>query len=141
MYETQRTRLRSATTADVDILLALYNDEETNRFMNNTYNFPISRQFIEKQIIALDPLSQFAVIIEHKESGAFMGIITLGIANPKNKDGRIAVTLAKEWRSNGYGTEVITWMVGFCFRELGLHRVSLSVFAINEVAYAVYKRM
>lgn len=141
MYETSRLRLRARTPDDIPRLLSLYHDAETNRLMSNAYNFPMSRKTVEDTIFGVDAGDKLAVIIEHKESGAFMGSLTMTIQNTKNKDGVVGIALGKEWRSNGYGTEVLTWLVGFAFKELGLHRVSLQVFAINESARAVYEEM
>lgn len=141
MYETSRLRLRAHTPDDIPRLLSLYHDPETNRLMSNAYNFPMTRKTLEDVIFAVDAGNKLAVIIEHKESGAFMGSLTMTIQNSKNRDGVVGIALGKDWRSNGYGTEVLTWLLGFAFKELGLHRVSLQVFAINEAAYTVYEKM
>ncbi|TFY73946.1 hypothetical protein EWM64_g10066 [Hericium alpestre] len=42
---------------------------------------------------------------------------------------------------NGYGTEVMRWLVERGFEGLGLHRLALGVFETNERAVAVYKKV
>lgn len=141
MYETPRILLRACTPDDIPRLLSLYHNAETYRLMSNAYNFPMTRKTLEERIFAVDAGDKLAVIIEHKESGAFMGSLSMAVQKSKNRDGLVGIALGEEWRGMGYGTEVLTWLVGFAIKELGLHRVSLQVFAINESAHAVYKKM
>ncbi|HLV36982.1 MAG TPA: GNAT family protein [Spirillospora sp.] len=42
---------------------------------------------------------------------------------------------------NGYGTEAITLLLDFAFRELNLHRVFLTVFSYNRRAIHLYEKL
>ncbi|HET6900811.1 MAG TPA: GNAT family protein, partial [Vicinamibacteria bacterium] len=43
-------------------------------------------------------------------------------------------------RGRGYGTEAVALLVGFAFKDLNLHRVSLQVFATNARAIHAYEK-
>ena len=45
-----------------------------------------------------------------------------------------------DYRSKGYGTEAMNLMLGFCFNELNLRRVSLIVYDFNERAQRSYRK-
>jgi len=51
------------------------------------------------------------------------------------------LAIAPEQWGKGYATEAITFLVDYAFVELGMHKVSLSVFAGNERAVDLYRRM
>ena len=44
-------------------------------------------------------------------------------------------------RQHGYGAEAIELLLDYAFDELGLNRVSLSVFEFNEVAISTYAEL
>ena len=44
----------------------------------------------------------------------------------------------KEYRNQGYGKEVIKLLLKYCFEELGMHRVELTVNSENEIAKHCY---
>jgi RimJ/RimL family protein N-acetyltransferase len=46
-----------------------------------------------------------------------------------------------EYRGKGYGSDAMRVTVGYAFRELGLYRVSLSVFSYNQRAIRVYEKV
>lgn len=52
----------------------------------------------------------------------------------------ISLGLGPEFWDQGLGTEVVALLLRYAFDELNLHRLSLSVFAYNERAQAVYRR-
>ena len=43
-------------------------------------------------------------------------------------------------RGKGFGTDAIAVLTRFCFRELGLHKLKVSVFAFNQAAIRCYER-
>lgn len=45
-----------------------------------------------------------------------------------------------DYRSKGCGTEAMNLMMGFCFNELNLRRVSLTVYDFNERAQRSYRK-
>ncbi|KAF9005775.1 acyl-CoA N-acyltransferase [Hymenopellis radicata] len=54
---------------------------------------------------------------------------------------RSVIRTSPRWWNIGFGSEVTAWGIDYAFRELGQHRVSLTVFGINTRATDLYRRM
>jgi RimJ/RimL family protein N-acetyltransferase len=62
--------------------------------------------------------------------------------NWSNQTAWIAIGVGEpEYRGKGYGTDAMRVTVGYAFRELGVYRVSLSVFSYNQRAIRVYEKV
>jgi len=70
----------------------------------------------------------------------YCGHASVQVGMPKNRDGEIGLSLGAQWWGNGFGTEVVEWMVMYSFEQFGLHRVSLGLFANNLAAKRVYEK-
>jgi ribosomal protein S18 acetylase RimI-like enzyme len=53
--------------------------------------------------------------------------------------GEIGMAVAQEWRGRGVGSALMAAAIEWA-RERGLHKLSLSVFAHNEAAIALYRK-
>ena len=53
--------------------------------------------------------------------------------------GEIGMAVLREWRGRGVGTALMVAAIDWA-RERGLHKLSLSVFAHNEAAIALYRK-
>jgi len=53
--------------------------------------------------------------------------------------GEIGMAVAREWRGHGVGSALLAAAIDWA-RERGLHKLSLSVFAHNEAAIALYRK-
>ncbi|KAI0314021.1 acyl-CoA N-acyltransferase [Amylostereum chailletii] len=140
-FRTARTILRTYEPHDVKKLFSLWNDPEIQRLVFNDYTVPFGLKAIEKRIALLRKSPSFFAIIENKVTGEFMGHVGLSIHNQKNKDGVVSITFARPYWSNGYGTEVMQWLVGYGFRDVHLRRISLNVFEENVRAIALYRKI
>ena len=81
------------------------------------------------------------VVVELKETGEMMGSLSLSTGFPKNRDATLGIAMERRFLGKGYGTEAMKWAVGYGFKELGLHRVQLTVHETNERAIAAYKKV
>lgn len=157
MYETERLIVRAFKPSDVDDLLTLDTDEN-RRLTDFAYNIPTTPKQALENFEQMAKAPNLFVVITHKDlvgSGsqsqqssqepvspnAFMGWVLLRIVSQKNREGNIGIVIGKEWRGKGYGSEVLRWLVGFGFRQLGLHRISIGTFGINGRAEKLYKKL
>lgn len=53
----------------------------------------------------------------------------------------IGIEILKEYQGKGYGSEAITWILGWAFQRLGLHRVQVRAFGWNVRAIELYKKL
>jgi len=57
----------------------------------------------------------------------------------KNRLAELAIMIGTPYRGRGYGTEAMALLTDFCFREMNLHRLKVTVFAFNEPALKCYE--
>ncbi|THH12502.1 hypothetical protein EW146_g7627 [Bondarzewia mesenterica] len=141
MFQTARLDLREHKPSDMESLAALWNDEEIQRLCMGEYIVLRTEEAWKDMLKGVMQAPALFAIVEERETGAFVGFVALHHFEGKNRDGKIGIVFGRAWWGKGYGTEVMKWVVAYGFKELGLHRVSLQVYAFNERAVAVYRRM
>lgn len=71
-----------------------------------------------------------------------VGVVSLMNISSANGSAELSIILGRpEDRDRGYGREAIRTILDYGFGERGLHRVGLSVFAFNEAAIALYRKL
>ncbi|RLZ02364.1 GNAT family N-acetyltransferase [Kocuria tytonicola] len=70
-----------------------------------------------------------------------IGHVTLYGASLPARAATLAVLIAPDHVDRGYGTDAVRLLTKFGFQEMGLHRIELRVFAYNERARAVYRKL
>ncbi|KAK5661404.1 hypothetical protein OQA88_11303 [Cercophora sp. LCS_1] len=73
-----------------------------------------------------------------------IGILTLtrrGQTGPQHRNAMLCITIGKEYRRQGYGTEAINWALDWAFLRANLHRVGLTVFGYNPGAKTLYEKL
>ena len=76
-----------------------------------------------------------------RATGACVGEVVLNDWDPANRNCNFRTLLAAAGRDRGLGTEAVRLIVGHGFERLGLHRISLEVFAFNPRARRVYEKV
>ncbi|KZB80624.1 GNAT family N-acetyltransferase [Amycolatopsis regifaucium] len=87
----------------------------------------------------LEDRADYAIL--RKEDRAYLGDVVLSDIDEHNRSGgfRIALT-GPDVFGKGYGTEATKLLLDYAFDVVGLHRVSLEVFAHNPRARRVYEK-
>jgi RimJ/RimL family protein N-acetyltransferase len=75
-----------------------------------------------------------------RETGVCVGEVVLNMWDPDNRSCNFRTLLVAAGRDRGLGTEAIRLIVGYGFEHLGLHRISLEVFAHNPRARRAYEK-
>jgi RimJ/RimL family protein N-acetyltransferase len=68
-----------------------------------------------------------------------VGSIGLFGAGVKDRCGTLGIFLGREFVGRGYGTDAVRVIVSYGFREIGLHRIQLNVYAFNIRAVSAYR--
>ncbi|MDI6104745.1 GNAT family protein [Actinoplanes sp. NEAU-A12] len=76
-----------------------------------------------------------------RAGGACVGEVVLNEWDPGNRSCNFRTLLAAAGRDRGLGTEAVRLIVGYGFEQLGLHRISLEVYAHNPRARRVYEKV
>ncbi|EPQ54542.1 acyl-CoA N-acyltransferase [Gloeophyllum trabeum ATCC 11539] len=143
MFETDRLVLRAFRESDWEPLLRIWNDPVAQRFLWNDWVVPRGDKFVKDVLKPGMEAATLYVVITLKENreGEFMGWCALAQGNAKNRDAMTEIGLLREYQGKGYGTETLEFIIGYAFRNFGLHRISLGVLEGNAAARAVYKKI
>jgi RimJ/RimL family protein N-acetyltransferase len=79
--------------------------------------------------------------VVNKASGQCVGEVVLNEWDPGNRSCNFRTFLGPSGRDRGLGTEAVRMIVGYGFEQLGLHRISLQVYAFNPRARHVYEKV
>ncbi|KAN0087702.1 Acyl-CoA N-acyltransferase [Tylopilus felleus] len=139
MFATARLLLCPYTEADLDDLMHLWNDPRIQSLVTTGDLAPRGPQF-KKSLRTQMENAVFGAIVRRRDTGEFMGQVVLHVPERRNRDGTYGVCLAPGFWNCGYGSEVTAFVVDYAFRWIGLQRLSLSVYASNERAVAVYEK-
>jgi len=141
MFETSRLVLRAFRPSDADDMLRFQNDVEVQA--NTTFEavVPRTEKWKEENPFKWAETPGLFVVMELKGTGEMLGSLSLRTGVPKNRDATLGIALGRKFMGRGYGTEVMRWAVGYGFKELGLHRVQLTVNETNERAIAAYRKV
>jgi RimJ/RimL family protein N-acetyltransferase len=71
---------------------------------------------------------------------ALIGHLGLWGARPKDRHATLAIALGREYIGRGYGTDAMRVIVGYGFREMGLHRIQLTVAPFNPAGIRAYEK-
>jgi RimJ/RimL family protein N-acetyltransferase len=69
-----------------------------------------------------------------------VGHVGLWGARPKDRCATLGIALGREHIGRGYGTDAMRVIVGYGFREMGLHRIQLVVAPFNSAGIRVYQK-
>lgn len=134
--------LKRHTRDNLPDFLRWYQDPEVAR-LTRYQDGPMRPDEIERFFMmrAIGP-DALAMGIHERATGRLIGTCAFSQLDADNGSVLFHITIGEHdaW-GNGYGTEATALMVEHAFSALGLHRVSLSVFAFNERAVRAYARV
>ena len=139
MYEGNLVRLRAFEQGDIDANHAFVNDYETVRGMMSGIPFPSSyadeSRWLEQQTSYSRGEYEFAV---EDFEGDLVGRCGLIRVDWKNRTAELGIMIGTPYRGRGYGKEAMKLLCDFCFNEMNLHKLKVSVYAFNEAAVRCY---
>ncbi len=132
------TTLRALEERDVEPLRAWRNHPDL--FGLHFSHLPLSDIEQKNWYQSYDGSGTIAYIIETKD-GASVGYVIVKDIDHKNRQCEIGIHLDPAHQGKGYGKDAFLALVRFCFAELNMHRVYLQVFAFNERAAGLYRKL
>jgi RimJ/RimL family protein N-acetyltransferase len=137
----ERIVLRRHEPENLGAFLRWYADPEVTRLTRYQAG-PMRRDEIERFFAArvLGP-DTLALGVHVRETGRLIGSCAFSQLDADNGSALYHITIGEPdaW-GHGYGTEATDLMLEHAFDHLGLHRISLTVFAYNERAIASYRK-
>lgn len=134
---------------DTAVLRAMVRDPEVRRLTGSATAMSGSddwdetaeqrmRAWYESRAEQVDRLD---LAVVDRVSGECVGEVVLNEWDRDNRSCNLRIALATAGQGRGLGTEAVSLMVGHGFERLGLHRISLNVFAFNPRARRVYENV
>ena len=74
-------------------------------------------------------------------NGDLIGHVALWGADVRSRCATYGIVIGPEHQSHGLGSEATRLMIDYGFREMGLNRIELHVYAENERAIAAYQKV
>jgi RimJ/RimL family protein N-acetyltransferase len=138
----QRVRLRGTREDDLPTLARWLMDPEIRSTQSNIV-LPLS-EATARELIAgwsKNEGTDIGFSIEALDSERVVGHTGLFGGSVKDRDRSVGIYIGPPFLNQGYGTDAMRLMVDYGFRELGLHRIDLTVLSFNTRAIAAYRKV
>lgn len=143
--ETERLVLRPATPSDIDATWAIRRLDTVSRWITRA---PQTHDEYREQFTDPDSLAKSLVI---ERNGEVIGDLMVAIGDAwaqaevaeraRGVQADLGWTLHPDHTGQGYATEAVRAVLGICFRNLGLRRVTADCFAANEPSWRLMERL
>jgi len=133
--------LRPLNSADTEAYYQLLYDADMLRLTGTQQHF--TREQIERYIDSKSQdSSSILLLIAEEDTDEIIGDIALQDISDTNRSAnlRIAISAARH-QGRGYGSEAIRLLLDYGFGVRNLHRIELNVYAYNERAQHVYRKL
>ena len=138
-----RVALRPHTAATLPALKRWYADPELVRLARHR-NQPLSGEEVERLVRERFATAQMLAFALYERVGAdeqLIGSCTLANLDIENGAATFHLMIGEPAaRGRGLGSEATKLVTRFAFEALGLHRISLTLFAFNEAALRCYAK-
>jgi RimJ/RimL family protein N-acetyltransferase len=135
----EKTRLRAIEREDIPTFVRWLNDPAVRYYLE--MYLPMSKAEEEQWFEAHLKDKNSHIFAIETEDGVPIGNIGLHSVDWRNRSAVLGIVIAeKEYWGQGYGTDAITALLGFAFREMNLHRVFLFTYDFNERAIRCYEK-
>lgn len=133
--------LRPVTVDDVPALLPMLRDAESARLTGSHGESEPDEATIRTWYDTRgDQDDRLDLAVIERASGDVVGEAVLNQWEPDNESCNFRISLVPGAYGRGLGTEATRLIVGHGFEALGLHRISLEVYAFNPRARRVYEK-
>lgn len=133
--------LRPFTEEDAVPIAEILQDPEVIRFTfepSNELTLERLRSWYASRLVQSDRLD---LAVTDLATGEVLGEVVLHAWDPSARSCTFRTLLGPRGRGRGIGTEATRLIVGYGFERLGLHRISLEVYAHNDRARRVYEKV
>jgi len=131
--------LRPLDEDDYDAMRLAFDDPEVIRLTGShgEHTEERAREWLRTR---KDQLDRLDLAIVDRATGDCVGEAVLNLWDEDNQSCSFRILIGPKGRGRGLGTEATRLIVGYGFEELGLHRISLEVYAFNPRARRAYEK-
>jgi RimJ/RimL family protein N-acetyltransferase len=145
-FETGRLVVKPHTLANLELFNRWENDPELLYYNDEPPHIPQSlddtRRYLER-ISDVDEegrIIHFAIHLAADDR--FIGYGMVALIDHTNCRCQLGITIGEppDW-GHGYAREALEAVIGYCFTQLGMHRVSAGVYAFNPRSIGLFERL
>ena len=123
---TRRLKLRDFTQDDWASVHEYASDPKVTRYVgwgpnSEEDNINFLKRVLGSQVSLPRENYELAVVV--KDEGALVGGARISVSDPRHHEGFIGYVLNRRYWGRGYATELAEALIGFGFKEMGLHRI------------------
>ncbi|MCX4691689.1 GNAT family N-acetyltransferase [Streptomyces sp. NBC_01408] len=134
--------LRAVTVEDVPALMPMFRDAEAMRLTGGHDSAEPDEAGIRAWYATRsDQDDRLDLAVVDRATGEVIGEVVLNEWDSDNESCNFRICLVPGTSGRGLGTEATRLIVGYGFEQLGLHRISLEVYAFNPRARHVYTKV
>jgi len=143
IHKTNRLSLREISVEDIPNIHLLHSFPEVDQF--NTLGIPKSLSETESLVLpmiqdqATIPRQRFVWLIQNDQKD-FIGLVGIVLGKPKYFSAEIWYKIHPLQWNRGYASEVVEYVLSFCFTELKLHRVCAGCAVENKASIKVLEK-
>ncbi|SBT37409.1 GNAT family N-acetyltransferase [Micromonospora narathiwatensis] len=135
-----RVVLRPFVDADIAVFEVVLADPEVARLTGSPPEPPDPGRLRAWYGTRNSQTDRLDLAVVDKATGSCVGEVVLNEWDGHNGNCNFRTLIGPGGRDRGLGTEAVRLIVGYGFERLGLHRISLEVFAFNPRARRVYEK-
>lgn len=140
MYQGNKVRLRAPKESDLPQIVDYVNDYETYSSFTDSAPLPKTEEFQATWLKTANRQDMITFAIESLNQGEFLGTIQLRNIDLLTGRSDFSIILKSGTQGQGYGTDALNTLLGFAFRELNLHKISLVCYESNLAAQKLYEK-
>ncbi|WP_432035238.1 GNAT family N-acetyltransferase [Streptomyces cucumeris] len=138
----QKVALRPFTEDDAAEMAVILEDEEVRRFTGGSDSTAFDEQRLRDWYGSRSAQpDRLDLAVVDRADDSLVGEVVLYEWDEPNRGCAFRTLLGPRGRNRGLGTEAARLIVGHAFERLGLHRVSLGVYAFNPRARRAYEKV
>lgn len=143
LFEGSRIRLAPLTSLDTALIARWQQDSYYLRHLDANIAYPKSESQVGEWIReGQRGREHFLFGIRVLPMDDLIGFIELSDVMWSHRNSWLTIAIGDaEYRGRGYGSEAMSLILEFAFRELNLHRVQLTVFSYNTPAIRLYEKL
>jgi RimJ/RimL family protein N-acetyltransferase len=136
----ERVRLRELREDDLPLLIGWWNDPEVASLRGSGPEHPRPYNVVAEMFRSRSENSGPGVglCIVTLDGDELAGRVSLFNVDARNRCATLGIVIGPPFQNRGLGTDAVRTVVRYGFRELGLHRIELSVNSFNARAIAAY---
>lgn len=143
LLDGSRVRLVPLNAGDIALVARWQQDTSYLRLLDANVAYPKSEAQVGEWIReGQRGREHFLFGIRVLLSDDLIGFIELSDVMWSHRNSWLTIAIGDaDYRGRGYGSEAMSLILEFAFRELNLHRVQLTVFSYNEPAIHLYEKL